>query len=181
MRSAPNWSQPGDPVDGVWKEDLLRYLGALFGITVLVETGTCEGSTIAKLHSNFEQIHSIELSSYYFRKAVERLSDKKNIYLYHGNSTTLLSGLLISIVNSPTLFWLDAHSSGGLTANEGDPLAEELKIIMEKRPDALIVIDDMKDAELTHTGIDFTGWHKEYRTGEVIMHKGGYIIPPFEE
>lgn len=181
MRPAPNWKNSGDSVDGVWKEDLLRYLGTTFGLTILVETGTCEGSTLAKIHKSFEQVHSIELSAYYFRKSVENLTGRDNIHLYQGNSAKLLPGILQSIADVPTLFWLDAHGSGGLTANEGDPLADELKIIMDRRPDSLIVIDDMKDAELLHTGIDFTGWHKEYRTGEIIMHKGGYQIPSFEE
>lgn len=181
MKNAPNWIMPGDSVDGIWKEDLLRYLAELFKLPILVETGTCEGSTIEAIHHSFREVHSIELSPYYYGKAKERLLGKDNITLYQGNSARLLPLILAKIPNCGTLFWLDAHSSGGLTADEGDPLADELKTIMKMRPDSLIVIDDMADAELKHTGLDFTGWHKEYRTGEILMHKGGYKIPKFEE
>jgi hypothetical protein len=181
MRRAPNWNTPEDPVDGVWKEDLLRYLGELFEIPVLVETGTCEGSTILAVHASFKEIYSVELSPYYYNKSVKRLAGIDNITLYQGNSVKVLPEILQKVANKKILFWLDAHSSGGLTANEGDPLSSELKLIMSSKPDSLIVIDDMPGSELLHLGIDFTGWHKEYRTGEVIMHKGGYDIPPFED
>jgi hypothetical protein len=181
MRPAPQWQKPGDPVEGIWKEELLRYLGTTFNLQVLIETGTCEGSTIYAVHDAFREIHSVELSPYYFAKARTRLQHIQNINLYLGNSGIWINRILHDISNEPTLFWLDAHPSGGLTANEGDPLGEELKAIMSKRPDALIVIDDMSDASLVHLNLDFTGWHKEYRTGEVFMHKGGYEIPPFEE
>jgi len=85
------------------------------------------------------------------------------------------------VPKEPVLFWLDAHSSGPHTADDGDPLHDELEVVMRLRPDALIVVDDRKDAEFEDT-LDFTGWQKEYRTGEVIIHKSGmYNIPPFEE
>jgi hypothetical protein len=181
MKSAPGWKTSNDSVSGVWKEDLLRYLGELFNISILVETGTCEGSTILAVHKSFREIYSVELSPYYYAKSLVRLKGINNINLYLGDSAVWLDQILQTISNEPTLFWLDAHSSGGLTANEGNPLTDELKIIMKRRPNALIVIDDMPDATLNHTGIDFNGWHKEYRTGEILMHKGEYVIPPFEE
>lgn len=188
MIPAPGWKKPGDIVYAPWKVDLLRYLGSLFKIPILVETGTCEGATIVPLHDNFQYIYSVELSPYYYEKAVERTKDIKNIYLSQGNSVQFLKSMLYYeggyLPHEPILFWLDAHSSGGLTADEGDPLPEELRIITACRPDALIVIDDMGDAELTQVkkqGVSLEGWYREYRTGEIIMHKGGYIIPPFEE
>lgn len=182
VRRAPNWEKPGDSVEGIWKEDLLRELGDITGINILIETGTCEGSTIFALRNDFEEIHSIELSPHFFNISTKRLSQFSNISLYQGNSGKLLGALLDDLRNEPTIFWLDAHSSGGLTADEGDPLADELKAIMTKRPDSLVIIDDMADNSLLHTRLDFTGWIREYRTGEIIMYKEGmYDIPPFEE
>jgi hypothetical protein len=82
---------------------------------------------------------------------------------------------------SSILFWLDAHCSGPHTAGDGDPLEDELNVIMPRCSESLIVIDDMQNAELKHLNVDFTGWHREYRTGEVIMYRDGvYKIPEFE-
>ncbi len=160
---------------------MLRWLGKTFNLQVLVETGTCEGSTPMALHTDFRKIYTIELSDYYFQRSVKRLRGIKNVHISNGNSEKCLEGILNSIVNEPTLFWLDAHSSGGLTADEGDPLATEIQIIQRCRPDALVVIDDMLSAELAHLNMDLSAWKREYRTGEIIMHMGGYDIPAFEE
>lgn len=181
MKGAPNWLKPGDPVNGVWKQDLLRWLGKLFNLRVLVETGTCEGSTPIALHNDFRDIYSIELSDYYYKRSVKRLQHLANVHLTHGNSERCLEGILNAIPNEPTLFWLDAHSSGGLTADEGDPLGIEIQIIERCRPNALVIIDDMLNESLSHLDIDVSKWVREYRTGEVIMHMGKYKIPPFEK
>lgn len=184
MKKCPRWHQSGDSVNGKWKQDLLRYLGAEFNLRYLIETGTCEGSTPQAVADNFKEVHTMELSPYYYNEALWRLGGYPNVHLYRGDSRTLLPEILNNIPNVPVLFWLDAHSSGGMTADEGDPLAEEIKIITEMRPDSLVVIDDMLDAELRHVvdaGVSLDGWIREYRTGEVIMHRGGYVIPPFEE
>ncbi|MDR1514735.1 MAG: hypothetical protein LBS45_03495 [Synergistaceae bacterium] len=48
--------------------------------------------------------------------------------------------------NSPMLFWLDAHWSGGDTAGENIqcPLLEELKIILDSNSSHFILIDDAR-------------------------------------
>ena len=181
MKGAPNWTKPGDPVNGVWKQDLLRWLGKLFNLRVLVETGTCEGSTPMALYKDFREIYTIELSDYYYQRSVKRLRGISNVHISHGNSEKCLEGILNAIPNEPTLFWLDAHSSGGLTADEGDPLGIEIQIIERCRPNALVVIDDLLNCSLDHLNMDLSKWHREYRTGEVLMHQGKYKIPQFDK
>ena len=184
MKPAPNFKQWPDAVDGIWKIELLRWLGQQTKIDILFETGTCHGVTPRMLNQDFAEIYTIELMPSLFESAKEQLAPFPNVKMYHGSSRTMLSGILQTVPQRPILFWLDAHSSGPHTADDGDPLADELLVIMRERPDSLIVIDDMRDAELKHVvemGVDFSGWHKEYRTGEVILYRDGqYQIPEFE-
>lgn len=185
MKTCPHWNRPGDSVNGQWKWELLRYLGKTFNLKTLVETGTCEGSTCRALVDDFTNIYTIELSDYYYDKSTFRLKTFSNIHRFHGDSRTYLPTILSQLKGEPALFWLDAHSSGGLTADAGDPLPEELAMIMKESPASLIVIDDMLDAKLDHVaerGVDLGGWNRHYLTGEVIMHRvGQYSLPPFED
>ena len=182
MRKAPNWVK-GEAVNGIWKQELLKYLGEYFNLKTLIETGTCDGGTLSGVFENFDDIHTIELSDYYYDIAKRsHLGGYPHIHFYHGNSDIILRDILKTLASSPTLFWLDAHSSGGKTANAGDPLPEEIKAVMELRPDGLMVIDDQSDDLLQNAvdcGVDFTGWTKEFRYGVVFLHKGKYIIPEF--
>jgi hypothetical protein len=180
MKPAPNFKQWPDAVDGRWKINFLRWLQSQTGIQVLLETGTCEGITPANLHDCFREIHTIELHPGLYENARNRLKDFSNVKQYFGSSRNLLIPILKKLGEQPILFWLDAHSSGPHTADDGDVLPYEIETITWLCPDALIVIDDMKDATL-HQELDPPGWHREFRTGEIVMFKQGrYTIPPFE-
>lgn len=185
MKKAPNWSSPKDPVNGIWKQDLLRYLGEEFDLRILVETGTCEASTIEALHNDFDEIHSIELSLHYYNISKQRTANFKNVHLYQGNSDYLLGEVLFKIRKPRLLFWLDAHSSGGMTANEGDPLPHEIKAILDHAPNSIIVIDDQQDTALNQVasaGISLEGWIRHYISGELILFREGmYTLPTFED
>lgn len=184
MKKCPGWNKPGDNVDGTWKQDLLRFLGKEFQMNILVETGACEGSTIIALQSDFEQIYSIELSEYYYKIAHSRTHLMPNVHLYHGNSAHLMGKILHQIRHPRILFWLDAHSSGGLTADAGDPLPTEIKEIQNHAPNAIVVIDDYQDTTLgnvTEAGISLEGWERHYVSGEIIMFRQGqYVLPELE-
>ncbi len=181
MYTAPNYVL-GEAVDGIWKQDLLKFLGTTFKLKTFIETGTCDGGTLGGIFQSFEDIHTIELSDHYYGISCNRFKDIKHIHLYKGNSAEVLEQILGKLPNVPTLFWLDAHPSGGLTANGGDPLPAEISTVMKLRPDALMVIDDQSDDKLSNVvaaGVNLSGWTKEFRTGVVFLHKGGYTIPPF--
>ncbi len=183
MNGAPGWRRTNDSVNGEWKIQLLRWLGETCGLRTLIETGTCEGSTPAALHKNFDKIYTIELHDGLYEVSRKRLQDLDNVFVYHGSSPEILTKLLPTLPPGPLLFWLDAHTSGPHTACEGDVLHEEIMVITKLRPESLVVIDDMPSAELLQIvarGVSLEGWIREYRTGEVIMHRGGFTIPPFE-
>jgi len=183
MRKAPNYTL-GNAVDGIWKQELLTYLGKTFNLSTLIETGTCDGGTLGAIYQNFSDIHTIELSEYYYNISVERFKNIQHIKLYKGDSAKILRKILHETPDVPTLFWLDAHPSGGLTADCDDPLPAEIQTIIELRPNSLIVIDDQQNDLLQNVidaGVNIDGWIKEFRTGVVFLHNGSYQIPEFKD
>ena len=186
MKGAPNFIKWPDSVDGMWKINLLRWLGREMKIDTLVETGTCEGVTPFNLKDDFKSIYTIELHDGLFSGAERWLAPYNHIKCFHGSSRTMLRSIIGAnqLMFEPVLFWLDAHSSGPHTADDGDPLSDELRVITALCPNALIVIDDMRGLD-EFTGqvssVDLTGWHVEYRTGEIVLHREGrYAVPAFE-
>lgn len=186
MRKAPNYV-PGEAVDGIWKRELLVYLGQEFNLKTLIETGTCDGGTLLGVLHAFDDIHTIELSEHYHNLSKRIFEQHPHIKLYLGNSGIVLREILEKTEDVPTLFWLDAHPSGGLTATfeeGGDPLPDEIKAVMELRPNSLIAIDDQQNDLLQNAveaGINFDGWVKEFRYGVVFLHNGSYNIPEFTD
>ncbi len=194
MKGAPNWRKSGDSVDGVWKESLIPWLGKICGLQTLIETGTCQGSMIVACQPHFNQIYSAELSESYYRHSLKRVGHFLNVHLYWGDSRDMLPKMILDAPDEPLLFWLDAHPSGigscGPTADAGNPLAQEIQLINRYRPDSLVVVDDLPDGDF-YFGDDsegtliwreiLNGWTRDYRTGELILHRGGYSIPPFED
>jgi hypothetical protein len=178
LKGAPDFVAWPDPVSGVWKQSLLIWLGQVCDIDILVETGTCEGATPLAVHHYFEEIHTIELHPGLLEIAKSWIGHFPNVFMYAGSSVTWLPYIINGRLKGlPMLFWLDAHSSGPHTAQD-EPLPLELAIITRTCPDALIVIDDQKDDTVPG---EFPGWHREFRTGEIIMYKEGrYTIPPFD-
>ena len=188
MKGAPNFKAWPDSVDGKWKQQFLVWLGEVCDTDILVETGTCEGATPLALHNFFEEIHTIELHGPLLEIARGWLGNIPNVFIYAGSSPNVLPMIINQFWKQPLLFWLDAHSSGPHTAQD-NPLSRELKVIMKLCPDALIVIDDQMNGDfvdgegryILDADVDLTGWHHEYRTGEVLMYKEGrYSIPPFD-
>jgi len=54
----------------------------------------------------------------------------------------------MSGINEPCLFWLDAHYSGGVTAQADSetPIVEEIKVILEHScSDHVMLIDDARE------------------------------------
>jgi predicted O-methyltransferase YrrM len=181
MKGAPNWHGVRDIVDPAWKVELLRWLGSICKLRTLVETGTCHGATSFALQKDFDKIYTIELHDGFYELSRQKFQSVDNIFIYHGSSPDMLQKLLPTLPPGPLLFWLDAHTSGPHTA-QGDPLAEEMKVISDLRPDSLVVIDDESNAQLLRVPEStLDGWTGEYRTGEVIMQRGGFTIPPFED
>ena len=97
------------------------------------------------MQNEFEKIYSIELSHLFFQKAKMRFKKYSNVTLLEGDSGKMLKELIPQIT-CPSLFWLDGHYSGGLTA-KGDkecPVYEELANILSSEIDHTILIDDAR-------------------------------------
>lgn len=114
---------------------------------VFVETGTLQGEGVkSALFAGFTEIHSIELAEKHYLYSKDLLKYQNNIHLYHGDSQSVLQGILDGIESTIT-FWLDAHYSGGDTAFKDVlyPLMKELEIIgKHKIKNHTIIIDDLR-------------------------------------
>jgi hypothetical protein len=142
------WLLRGRPVPPppIVKQRAVREFGRRFGLRVLVETGTYMGEMLAATAAHFDHLHSIELSEMLHRKAVERFRNQPYIRLHQGDSTSMLPSVLTEL-RAPSLFWLDAHYSGGVTAM-GDaetPIMFELECIFRRGCDQdVVLIDDAR-------------------------------------
>lgn len=145
------------------KQRALLTLGKKFKLSTLIETGTYFGDMVDAMKPHFKTIHSIELDKELFSRAQERFASDQHIHLFQGDSTLILPRLLETI-DTPCLFWLDGHYSGGVTAKgeKETPILQELHAILHHCIHAhVILIDDMQC---------FTGIH-DYPTVEELKSK----------
>jgi len=149
-----------------YRHALLLDYAERFRLPIFIETGTCEGDTLAALQEKFQHLYSIELSNHYFQRAKIRFAKAGNITLIFGDSPMQLEKLLPRI-HSPVLFWLDAHPAGELTAQGPHPLLSELKTILDSKVTGVILADDMNPGELTEKAmwlVDlYPAWTQEWK------------------
>jgi hypothetical protein len=114
-----------------------------FQIHDFVETGTYLGVTARWASRNFPQVYTVEASKDLWERAVKSHAGMANIEFLHGDSRTALAGLLPRLI-SPTIFWLDAHWSAGVTFGKEDqcPLLGELDALRSILKNAFVLIDD---------------------------------------
>jgi hypothetical protein len=143
------WEYKGRPIpppSGI-KAKIIKEYARRFSTDILIETGTYEGDMVASMRDHFSQIFSIELSHDLYQKAKLRFAKYSHICILHGDSSEILPQILSSI-NKPCLFWLDAHYSGGITVR-GDidtPIISELKrILSHSIKNHVILIDDARE------------------------------------
>jgi len=86
-----------------------------YELRVLIETGTFLGDMIEAVRSDFERICSIEISKELYDRAKARFRKAKNVVLIHGDSGQALREI-VSELEEPALFYLDAHYSEGRTS-----------------------------------------------------------------
>jgi hypothetical protein len=112
---------------------------------IFIETGTYYGSTTKWASAQFRKVFTIELSAYLYNLTKDELLSKGNITPILGDSRIVLPQILKTI-DSNAVFWLDGHYSAGVTAGIDDPcpLPEELKIILQRNNDDIILIDDAR-------------------------------------
>jgi hypothetical protein len=128
------------------KQLTVRRVAHAHGCRVFVETGTFQGDMLVANHNHFKRLISIELSPDLWDRATSRLSGIHNVTLLQGDSAELLPRVVADI-HEPTLFWLDAHYSEGITARgrSDTPIEEELRAILgASLPGHVVLIDDAR-------------------------------------
>ena len=143
-----------------------------------VETGTYKGVTTAFLANHFSHVHSVEPSKNLYESAAKLFKDK-NITLYNDISENIFPSLLPKL-NGKINFWLDGHSSGGITfKGEKDcPIEDELSAIknsLSNFTEITILIDDVRDFTLKdrngYPSIDYlVDWSRENKFSWKIEH-----------
>ena len=127
--------------------DLVKALADALPLEVLVETGTFEGDTVAAFAGRFEEVHSVELSDDYFRKATSRFEGVANVHLTLGDSRDFLKALAPRIAKRAVLYFLDAHwcvAQDTAGSHSQCPLLDELAGIGKLGDTSVIVIDDAR-------------------------------------
>jgi len=159
-----------------FKHKLLREIARRFKFEVFVETGTNQGTTLEFLKDEFRELYSIELHEGLFSRALDKFKNQDKIHLVFGNSALVL-GAILNKIHESALMWLDAHATGGPSADAGDPLPQELAAIFEKAPQSLAVLDDQWPINFENTVVP-DGWTKKWYHGLTFIYKTGlYDIP----
>ena len=133
----------------------------------IVETGTFLGTTTELMSQTGLPVFSIESHprSYGFARA--RFLRRRNVKLLHGDSRTglrrLFDGALHPFSDLTVFFYLDAHWNDDL------PLAEEIDIVFNRCPLAVVMIDDFEVPSDPGYGFD------DYGPGKGLV--SGYISP----
>jgi hypothetical protein len=127
------------------KQSHISQTAQKYNLKILVETGTYRGDMVYAQLKNFETIYSIELDKSLWAKAVIRFNNYKNVQILNGDSGKVLSEVVPKL-DFKSLFWLDGHYSGGITA-KGElncPIFEELSNILNSSLNHFIIIDDAR-------------------------------------
>lgn len=126
------------------KQALIKKFASKYSIKTFIETGTYLGNMVNDIKSIFETIYTIELDKNLYKRAKNKFSKNPHISVICGDSATTLPRIL-SQINIPTLFWLDAHYSRGITskAEKETPVIEEVSAILNHPiKKHVILIDD---------------------------------------
>ena len=115
---------------------------------VFVETGTRTGDGVqTALNSGYSKIISIEIYEAHYQSSKNRFKHLPNVKIVKGDSGIIL-GEVISDINEPMTFWLDAHLKQAEDSEIGVkdyPIIEELSHI-KNHPikNHVILIDDIR-------------------------------------
>ena len=109
-----------------------------FGIKTIVETGTCLGSSTIFFAKNFEKVVTIESNLEYQSIAIARCQNEliDNIEFLLGDSSKILSDVLVKLGSETVMLFLDAHWGNNC------PLLAELDQIEKSEVMPVIAIHD---------------------------------------
>ncbi len=142
-----DWIYQGSPAPAPHfvKMALIQNIARQTDCSVFVETGTHYGLTTEFLANDFSTLYTIELSDELFRMASNRLKKFPNVQQLQGDSSAVLFDL-VPRIDTPALFWLDGHYSGGKTAKGRcvTPILEELIAVYRAPWRHVVLIDDVR-------------------------------------
>lgn len=106
-----------------------------------VETGTRHGDTVTMaLELGAVRAFTVENQEPLFRAAQARFQKDPRVRLFLGDSPGILAGDILAKIDGPSVFWLDAHTTG-----KRSPILEELAAIAARPArDRTILIDDVR-------------------------------------
>ena len=130
---------------GSLPDQLSADLRDRLGLRRAVETGTYYGHTTAVLAGMFEEVVTVERADEFYERARQLLEPHSNVRQVKGHSGEALRTM--DARAGGTLYWLDAHWSGGETAGSDDPcpLIAELDAIGTGDPNDCLLIDDARE------------------------------------
>ena len=126
---------------------LIQELKRHLPLEVLIETGTFEGDTVAKISSLFEVVHTVDLSEKYYEHARRRFEEDAAIHVRIGQSPDFIAQLVPPLTDRSVLFWLDAHwcAAEGTAGDASQcPLLDELRGIGRLNTQSVILVDDAR-------------------------------------
>lgn len=148
QRELEDWQSRGKPLPlpHVLKQHTVLEYARQFDLRTLVETGTYFGAMVDACKEAFTCIYSIELQKNFHCGAKRKFARYPHVKLFHGDSGTILPRVLEQVSES-SLFWLDAHYSGWLTAKSSveTPVLRELELIWSHPVSGhVVLIDDAR-------------------------------------
>ena len=124
-----------------FRQRIFRELVEKMGFSAIVETGTFRGETTQYMYrTSGLPLYSAELNPRFYAYARMRLRKDSDINLYNSDSRKFLRQLINEGLfgKADVFFYLDAHWGEDL------PLLEEIEIIFDKMPSAVVMVDDFK-------------------------------------
>lgn len=142
------WLLRGKPLPPppAFKRRVVRKLGRKFSLGTFIETGTYQGDMVDSARRWFSKTITVELDQSLAANARRRFTDDPSVTVLQGDSSTVLDQILREH-RTASLFWLDAHYSGGVTARglRDTPIEGELSTVLAAaNPDSVILIDDAR-------------------------------------
>jgi hypothetical protein len=154
------------------KREFLLTLLQRHGLSVFIETGTYLGHTAAFMAPHVARCVTVELDPALHEEATRRLAHLQNVQPLLGDSGDSLAAVL-QTVDTPALFWLDAHYAGGRTAKGrvDSPIEAELQAIFAHPIQShVIAIDDAR------AFVGFGGYPSISRLRRLVADKSNYSM-----
>jgi tetratricopeptide (TPR) repeat protein len=131
-----------------------KTLKSICNVNTFVETGTYLGDTTALAADVLTEIHTIELLTFFYDKAVKRFEHNPHIHIHLGDSAKIFPTLLPTLTtpHHRVLFWLDGHimdcqsdDESEFSMTEYTPIMQELRNIKRNNfKKNIILIDDIR-------------------------------------